>query len=160
MTRNGYLAGAVSAIAILLGSFAQAHDKDCGEPFKGPSSGTIVTSLAFPKVHIVYSGPAHLSGLGLSQIVFTHDWNLIDRSVTGFMTITAANGDELYAVVTGTAIPVAPGQLALNQTGTLNGGTGRFDEAEGSFSIIGTAVGTDVSVAMDGYLERNRDCDR
>jgi hypothetical protein len=159
MTRNGYVAAALCAIAILLGSHAQAREKDCGEPLKGPSSGTIVTSVAFPIVHIVYSGPAHLSGLGLSQIVFTHDWNLLDRSVTGFMTITAANGDELYAVVTGTAIPVAPGQLALDQAGTITGGTGRFDEAEGSFSIIGTVVGSAVSVVMDGHLERNRDCD-
>jgi hypothetical protein len=159
MTRNGYLAGALCAIAILLGSSAQARDKDCGQPFKGHSSGTMVTSGAPPIIHIIFSGPAHLSGLGLSQIAFPHDWNVFDKSVTGFMTITAANGDELYAVVTGTAVPVVPGTLALNQTGTFTGGTGRFDDAEGSFSIIGTAVGNAVNVVMDGCLKRDRRCD-
>jgi hypothetical protein len=64
----------------------------------------------------------------------------------------------LYAVVTGTAVPVVPGTLALNQTGTFTGGSGRFDDAEGSFSIIGTVVGNAVNVVMDGCRKRDRRC--
>jgi hypothetical protein len=48
-------------------------------------------------------GPVE-NGLGRSEVVFPHDWNAVDRSVTGFMTITAAKGDEVHASVTGTSI--------------------------------------------------------
>ena len=143
-------------------SSGQAKDVACGEPFKGSSWGTTVSTVEFPLVHNVFTGPASLSGLGRSQIAFPHDWNLIDKSVTGSMTITAANGDELFAHVTGSAMFRPDGLIAdLDQFGIFDGGTGRFVGAEGSFSIIGTitrATGA-VVVDMDGYLVRNRECD-
>ena len=141
---------------------AKAKDIICGEPFKGPSWGTTVSAVELPLVHLVFTGPAIVSGLGLSQIAFPHDWNYFDKSVTGFMTITAANGDELFARVTGSTIFRPDGLVGdLDQVGIFEGGTGRFDGAEGSFSIIGTfsrATGA-VVVDMDGYLVRNRKCD-
>ena len=143
-------------------SSAPAKEDVCGEPFKGPSWGTTTSTVEFPLVHNLFTGPAIVSGLGRSQVVFPHDWNLIDKSVTGFMTITAANGDELFARVTGSAMFRPDGLIAdLDQFGSFEGGTGRFVGAEGSFSIIGTitrATGA-VVVDMDGYLVRNRKCD-
>jgi hypothetical protein len=73
--------------------------------------------LQIRHLHNVFTGSAILSGLGHSQVVFPHDWNVVDRSVTGFMTITAANGDELHASVTGTAI-FRPGRLVAISSAT------------------------------------------
>ena len=130
-----------------------------GAPFRGPSWGTTVSAVEFPIVHNVFTGTARLTGLGHAQVVYPHDWNLIDKSVNGSMTITAANGDELYASVTGTALFRPDGLIAdLDQFGVIEGGTGRFDGAEGSFSIIGTitrATGA-VDVYLDGRLVRER----
>ena len=74
------------------------------------------------------------------------------------MTITAANGDKLYAQVTGTGTPTN-GALALDEIATVSGGTGRFAQAKGSFAIVGTSVNSLVAVRTDGYLVRNRECD-
>lgn len=133
-----------------------------GQPFKGPSWGTTVSVVEYPIVHNVFTGSAILTGLGRSQIVFSHDWNLIDKSVTGSMTVTAANGDEVFASVTGSAMFRPDGLIGdLEQFGTIEGGTGRFVGAQGSFSIIGTitrATGA-VRVYLDGQLVRGRHCD-
>jgi hypothetical protein len=156
-------------------SSAQAKDKACGEPFKGPSWGTTQIDISDVQttgfIHNVFTGPAILSGLGLSQIVFTHEQFFPDKSVTGSMTITAANGDALLADVVGWAFPDPDGSggFILDQDGTFTGGTGRFAGAEGSFKVLGkgdgpsTDPGADywlrnVRVTIDGYLVRNREC--
>ena len=155
-------------------SSAKAKDIICGEPFKGPSWGTTLIDItdvqATGFVHNLFTGPAILSGLGLSQVVFPHELFYPTKAVTGHITITAANGDEVDADVVGSAFPdpdVMGGSI-LDQTGTFTGGTGRFAGAEGSFKILGNVAGPvpgtnpflrDVRVTIDGYLERNRDCD-
>jgi hypothetical protein len=160
MTRGVVRVVVTCALAILLGTPAQAREKVCGEPLRGPSSGTITVVPAPPVLHILFTGSAHVSGLGLSEIVFDHDLALATGAVTGNMVITAANGDELYASVVGSAIPSGPGTMTLDQIGTIVGGTGRFADAEGTFTIKGTKFpDLVVTVVMDGYLERNRDCD-
>lgn len=59
---------------------AQAKDEVCGEPFKGPSWGTTLIDTkdvqATGFIHNVFTGPAILSGLGLSQIAFPHDCSI------------------------------------------------------------------------------------
>ena len=89
-----------------------------------------MSTVQYPIVHNVFTGTARISGMGRSQVVFPHDWNLIDKSVIGLMTITAANGDELFASVTGTALFRPDGLIAdLDQFAIIEGGTGRFDGA-------------------------------
>ena len=137
----------------------EESDKVAGKPFRGPSWGTTVSTVELPIVHNVFTGSAILTGVGRSTIVFPHDWNVVDKSVNGLMTITAANGDKLFARVTGTAAFQPGGLIAdLDQFGIFEGGTGRFDGAEGSFSILGTitrATGA-VEVYLDGRLVRER----
>jgi hypothetical protein len=121
-----------------------------------------VSTVQLPIVHNVFTGSAILSGLERSQVSFPHDWNVVDKSVNGFMTITAASGDELFASVTGTAA-FRPDDLVadLDPFAAIEGGTRRFVEAGGSFSVIGTitrATGT-VTVYLDGRLVRDRPCD-
>jgi hypothetical protein len=72
---------------------------------------------------------------------FTYDFpHSVDRSVTpatgvGFSTFIAANGDQVFAFVTGQAALVMPGVLLAVENGTILGGTGRFTNASGSFVI-------------------------
>jgi hypothetical protein len=140
-------------------STTQARDNACGEPLKGPSSGTAVTTaFEWPIASATFTGTGNFSGLGLSQVLFPHEFNVQTGSVAGSMTITAANGDKLHAQVTGTGRPVN-GALALDETATVTGGTGRFAGALGSFAIVGTSVNSLVTVRIDGYLVRNRECD-
>jgi len=57
--------------------------------------------------------------------------------VTGSYEFTAANGDTLIADVTGQFGPTAenPRVLLSVETATITGGTGRFADATGTFTI-------------------------
>jgi hypothetical protein len=75
--------------------------------------------------------------LGKFALDFPH---VVDRSAVpptgeGVYTFTAANGDKLYADVTGKATLIAPGLLYGVEKATITGGTGRFAAATGSFVV-------------------------
>lgn len=59
-------------------------------------------------------------------------------SVTGWTHYTAANGDQLYAVISGT---VDFGSGAITATANYVGGTGRFVDASGSSALTGQMLG-------------------
>jgi hypothetical protein len=72
-------------------------------------------------------------------------------AIDGWATYTAANGDQLYATITG--------QLngrtgAITATVTYVGGTGRFKDATGSATLLGQILldGT-ISVAVEGTID-------
>jgi hypothetical protein len=54
-------------------------------------------------------------------------------------TFTAANGDVLRAVGSGTSAPIGPGQIGFSATLTFMGGTGRFANAAGEAHVEGFA---------------------
>lgn len=66
-------------------------------------------------------------------------------NITGPATITAANGDEVYATHAGLIQFLGNGMARVNGKFTISGGTGRFDGATGSFDVKGLgnlALGT------------------
>ena len=64
---------------------------------------------------------------------------------------TAANGDQLYATITG-QLDLQTG--AITATVTYVGGTGRFDDAGGSATLSGQMLpdGT-ITVAVEGTID-------
>ena len=106
-------------------------------PFKGTLEG--VYTLTFP-------GPLTLSVTGegagnatqLGRFTFDYD-ELVDLSTgigTGTYELTAANGDRLTADWTGSGFPTGdPNVLSIVEHATITGGTGRFANAGGSFTI-------------------------
>jgi len=67
-------------------------------------------------------------------------------------TIVAANGDTLTGTAT-LAVEGAPtGQHTTTMTSTITGGTGRFDDAEGGFTIVFHVT----PVSFDGVTAVNR----
>jgi hypothetical protein len=59
-------------------------------------------------------------------------------SSTGTATFTAANGDTLTAGVVGQATPTGPTALSIVEVYTITGGTGRFADATGTFTLEST----------------------
>jgi hypothetical protein len=57
-------------------------------------------------------------------------------------TFTAANGDALTATVLGQATRTGPTTLSIVDAYTITGGTGRFADATGSFTLHSTVDGT------------------
>lgn len=142
---NRYFSALILALAVLvLGSFpAQAVER----PIRINASGTVTNG--------VISAAGHASHLGLfsetGELSFVPDPNNPTLLlVTGRVTFTAANGDQLDALIEDAVLDVTTGQA----TGAFRfiGGTGRFVNASGTGELVidqnlvtgtfeGTAVG-------------------
>jgi hypothetical protein len=125
-------------------------------PFKGTLEGSFTASLdPPPAINRQLNAAGNATMLG----DFTYDFpHTVDRSVVpatgvGYSTFTAANGDQLFAFISGQATFVMPGLLHAVENGTILGGTHRFANAFGSFVIdrsidtinlttVGSFVGT------------------
>ena len=137
MKRYSLAAGLALAVTVVLGL---AGPVAAGEqvPFKGTLEGSFtVIPVPPPSINRLLEATGHATQLGDFTYDFPHS---VDRSVipatgVGFATFTAANGDQVFAFMTGQATLVMPGVLLGVEHGTILGGTGRFANASGSFVI-------------------------
>jgi hypothetical protein len=105
-------------------------------PFKGTLEGTYTRTGTFPFFHIEPTGTGQATQLGSFSFSIPHDVNLslTPPSGTGTFQFTAASGDTVYGSFTTQATPTAtPGVLQGVEHMTIEGGTGRFANASGSF---------------------------
>ncbi len=118
------------------------------------AGGTCTTTFQFTgpsTIHIAgLCNLAHLGAATLSaeqSVVQNADGSVgaVNDSV-----YTAANGDQLFSHFVGSAVPTATG-LALSGVETYTGGTGRFDDAEGRSSLIGTVTFTSATGGIGQY---------
>jgi hypothetical protein len=111
---------------------AVSHDV----PFKGRLDG--VYTLAFSPLELSVEGKGMGNATQLGQFMFEYH-EVVDLSTetgTGTYEFTAANGDTLSATWTGLGSPTSdPNVLALVEDATVTGGTGRFVNASGSFTV-------------------------
>ena len=126
---NGLAAGATSATP----SGSLGHST----PFKGTLDG--VYTLAFPSPLILLvegTGTGNATQLGQFTFGYDESVNLSTGVGTGTYELTAANGDKLTADWTGAGFPTAdPTVLRIVENATIKGGTGRFTNASGSFTV-------------------------
>jgi hypothetical protein len=114
-------------------------------PFKGTLEGTVAFAVVGPALaHVDISASGVSTHLGRFTVEIPHDVDLSIAVGTGTYTFTAANGDRLVASFTGTADASTP-VFVIEEQATVTGGTGRFANATGSFSVsrlYDTAAGT------------------
>jgi hypothetical protein len=131
------------AVRLALAAFAIVAIADAataGEmaPFNGTLEGSFTaTSTPPPSINRQLNATGKATLLGDFTYDFPHS---VDRSVTpatgiGYSNFTAANGDKVFAFITGQATLAIPGMLHAVENGTILGGTGRFTNASGSFVI-------------------------
>ena len=105
-------------------------------PFKGRWEGALTArTLAPPLLSASFEGTGNATHLGRFTVEIPHVVNTTNRTSTGTYEFTAANGDTLTAGFTGQATLTAPGVLSIVETATITGGTGRFADATGSFTV-------------------------
>ena len=117
--------------------------------FKGTLEGVVtIAPLAPPFVAVNIEGSGKASHLGKFTVDIPHVVNRTNSTAIGTYEFTAANGDTLSASFTGQGTPSAtPGVLAIVETATITGGTGRFAGATGSFTVkrlFDTVAGTTI----------------
>ena len=106
----------------------------------------VCTDPADPATCVVFDAPVkgtgRVSHLGNStvRIEQTVDFTTNPAVLVGTITITAANGDQLFGTSSATASsPDAAGIATLAGTYVFTGGTGRFAGVHGSASFTGAA---------------------
>jgi len=109
------------------------------------------------------SGTCQNAHLGRTAFYSDKLINVIAGTQTTQASFTAANGDSLYAVGSGTNVPSGPGLVAFTTELTFVGGTGRFERAEGEASVVGQAnlIARVSTLTLEGFIaytasDRNR----
>ena len=104
-------------------------------PFKGSWSGVTVSAdlATFPVVQIVADGDGQLTHLGRYFMTSPHTTDVTTGETIGDQIFTAANGDTLTAFCAGFALPDATGIVTGGLDCNITGGTGRFEDATGTY---------------------------
>lgn len=119
-------------------------------PFSGTYELAVtIVNPSLPLVEITASGPGNASHLGRS---WYDSETVIDFSedpavLTGTVVLTAANGDKLYTHFSGSPRSNGDGTATIVRPFTIDGGTGRFAGATGSFT--GTTVDPEITNPED-----------
>ena len=127
----------VAAFAVSLGTVAVSAVA-AETPFKGTVEAVETGTVVFPIRSATREGTGTATYLGRYTEHITIDINLLFMSSTGAATFTAANGDTLTATVAGQATRTSPTTLSVVEVYTVTGGTGRFADATGSFTLRST----------------------
>jgi hypothetical protein len=135
--RHPLFVGLVAAFAVSL-AIAAVSAVAAETPFKGKVSAVETGTTVFPFRTITREGTGNATHLGN----FTeHNAMVIDVRILhaiGTATFTAANGDTLSTTVDGQATRTGPTTLSIVEDYTITGGTGRFADATGNFSLHST----------------------
>jgi len=136
-TRHPLLVGLIAAFAVSLASVA-VNAVAAETPFKGTVNAVETGTTVFPTRFLDREGTGTATYLGSYTEHVTEVINLPTLSATGTATFTAANGDTLLATVAGQATRTSPTTLSIVEVYTITGGTGRFADATGSFTLNST----------------------
>jgi len=129
-----------------------------GIPFHGPIQGAEADVVTFPTVSVNGSGAGVATHLGAFTVTWqvTVDITTNPSPSTGAFEFTAANRDQLFTDIvgegTGTSI------AHITECATITGGTGRFADATGAFTIhrvVDLATGS-TSGAFGGAIVMNK----
>jgi len=103
-------------------------------PFRGSLDSVEIHTGQFPILSVTLNGAGTATHLG--RFTTTFEFQIDLRTADGFGTFVfvAANGDTVFGTETGHAT-VTGSVAAVEENGTITGGTGRFAGATGSFTI-------------------------
>ena len=105
-------------------------------PFKGTMQ-SVETYVANPPImSVTANGSGNATHLGQYAISYEVEVNLETLAGVGSAQLVAANGDILYANMSGQATPTGTTDVFnVVEEFTITGGTGRFANASGSFTL-------------------------
>src|SRR5262245_3617935 len=129
--------GLVVAFAVSLASVGVSATA-AETPFKGTVNAVETGVTIFPIRSITRDGGGTATYRGRYTEHITLQVNVQTGHGTGAATFTAANGDTLTATVDGQSTPISPGVISIVEVYTITGGTGRFADATGSFTLANT----------------------
>ena len=124
----------VALAGTTLAAPAQAEQKEL--PFKGTLQSVETYVVTPPIMSVTANGSGNATLLGQYAIYYEVAVNLETVAGEGSAQIVAANGDLLYASMSGQATPTGTTDVFdVVEEFTITGGTGRFANASGSFTL-------------------------
>jgi hypothetical protein len=139
--RHWRFVGLLAALAVSLASVAVGAVA-AELPFKGTVDAVETGTTAFPIRSVDREGTGTATHLGRYTEHVEMRINILTMTSTGTATFTAANGDTLTASVVGQATRTGPTVLSIVEVYTITGGTGRFADATGTFTLNSTVEQT------------------
>ena len=103
-----------------------------------PFRGSLTSESLVPPPNAVEVGEGTASHLGRFTVELTAA--VTAGAATGTMALTAANGDQLFATFVGQGEFIPPNVARLVEVATIVGGTGRFEGATGTFTMVRVQV--------------------
>ena len=139
------------------GGSIESKMTEAGVPFKGSYTTTMVLLQPPPNLKQLVSGTGIASHLGISTFEAISYVTVLPQppfTVTGTRTITAANGDQIFTTFSGTSTPVVNGMNGADLHETITGGTGRFENASGSFNTRArnNVITSSFKADFEGYI--------
>jgi hypothetical protein len=132
MRRYSSAASLVLGVLAVLGLAGAAAAQPV--PFVGRLDGVATVTGLPPIVSVLVIAKGNATQLGQFALAIPHTVDLRFMTGTGSYQFTAANGDRLIATFKGQAKTTpTPGVIAIVETATITGGTGRFAGATGGF---------------------------
>jgi hypothetical protein len=135
--RHPLFVGLVAAFTVAL-AFVAASAVAAETPFKGTVNAVETGQVVFPTRFLDREGTGNATYLGKFTERVVMQIDIPTLSSIGAATFTAANGDTLSASVVGQATRTGPTALSIVEDYTITGGTGRFADATGSFTLEST----------------------
>jgi hypothetical protein len=103
---------------------------------KGSLQTIETQQVAFPTITVDGTGSGNATQLGLYTMSYHAQLNIPTLSSSASATLIAADGSSLFGEGTGQGTPTgAPGIVSIVETYTITGGTGRFADATGNFTV-------------------------
>ena len=115
---------------------AAAKEEKRELPFKGTLQSVETYVVTPPNMSVTASGSGNATHLGQYAISYEVEVNLETLGGEGSAQLVAANGDILYANLLGQATPTGTTDVFnVVEEFTITGGTGRFANASGNFTL-------------------------
>jgi hypothetical protein len=124
----------VALAGTTLAAPAKAEKKEL--PFKGTLQSVETYVVNPPTMSVTANGSGNATHLGQYAIHYDVEVNLETLAGEGSAQLVAANGDVLYANLLGQATPTGTTDVFnVVEEFTITGGTGRFADASGNFTL-------------------------
>ena len=135
---NVYLTMAAMILTAAIAVTAAAQNQ---VPLKGTFEGNDTVSPGPSPTTALLRTTATGTGTHMGRFSFTQELTINETNGTdaGSAQWIAANGDNIYTTVVGSAIPGSV-VFTITEIHTITGGTGRFSGAQGSFTVHRTHV--------------------
>lgn len=124
----------VALAGTVLATPAKGEKKEL--PFKGTLQSVETYVVTPPIMSVTANGSGNATHLGQYAISYEVEVNLETVAGVGSAQLVAGNGDILYANMSGQATPTGTTDVFnVVEEFTITGGTGRFANASGSFTL-------------------------